>query len=690
MMTMRFRKFGKTYQLRIENANDLAQVLELNEALWVATSAPASAFSCDPKLMELINKDGSGRMNSQEMRDAIRWMLEVLSDTTLPASPDEPLKLSAIETSTPDGERLVSSAREVLEAQDCGGSEAVSLTQVREFLNKIKQRPLNGDGVVVPDAADGDVRRLIEDIVACGGNAEDASGKFGVDQPCLDGFIAAVRNLLDWREAGSGANADSLVPFGVDTPAIYKCVASIRQEVDAFFHACSVLRYDSAQSSHFATAKMEAVAATDREGMDEWLKSRPLAEVNAEGILPLSRERLNPYYADKVERLRDEVLPRVLKTASDMLDHTAWSKVNAALKPYGDYIQSKKGADVEILPPERLAAYRDGVLAEKVKKLIGEDNRMAQVRADAIKLERLLLYRGYLKRLANNFVSFSELYDMSDRALFEMGSLVMDGRWFNLALPVTDVAAHQQMAKESNIFTLYVEVEGLAGAAPFTVAVPAMAGAKGNLHVGKRGVFFDTEGKEHNARVTSIIANPISVREALCAPFVRLWGFLIGKIESMSTTSEKALQQQADAMLKVPQGGQPQTTGNGQLGSAGMLMGLSVSVAAVGSAFAFITKTLASLSRGQVVLGVLGAALVVMVPVSLIAIMKLRRQDLSALLEGCGWAINARMRPTREQRRQFTVTPRYPEGAEGAPSRRRMYLLLAIAAALLVILLVKN
>jgi hypothetical protein len=91
-----------------------------------------------------------------------------------------------------------------------------------------------------------------------------------------------------------------------------------------------------------------------------------------------------------------------------------------------------------------------------------------------------------------------------------------------------------------------------------------------------------------------------------------------------------------------------------------------------------------------VFLGVLGAALVVMVPVSLIAILKLRRQDLSALLEGCGWAINARMRPTREQRRQFTKPARLPLDAEGTPTRRLLYVLLAIVALLVVALVAQR
>jgi hypothetical protein len=644
--------------------------------------------------MDLINRDGSGRVNTQEIRGAVRWLLTMLKDVTFPETPGDPLKLETIRTESPEGKRLVSSAREVLTSLgDTAGAE-VSLQQVREFLAQMKEKPLNGDGIVVPAAADGDVRQLIEDVLDCTGSTEDASGKPGIDEPQLDAFMAAVRGLLEWRAAGSGVNADSLVPFGAQTPEIYGHYAAIESEVNAFFDACRLVQYDGKAAGHFETAALGDVKAMDREGMDGWLRERPLAGINAEGRLPLLRGQVNPFYAEKIENLRNEVLPHVLDAIPDDIGESSWLAVGDALKPYGDYIRSKQGANVEKLSPERLKTYCDGALADLVRKLIEEDRRISEVRAGVLMLEQLLLYRGHLLRLANNFVSFSELYDVSDRALFEMGSAVIDGRWFNLAFLVDNVAEHQKMAKESNIFTLYLEVEGLAGAESFSVAVPAMAGSKGNLQVGKRGVFFDTDGKEHNARVTHIIENPISVREALGAPFVRLWAFLLGKIESMSATSEKALQKQADGMFQAPPAGtQPQpggTPAKGQFNSAGMLMGLSVSVAAIGSAFAFITKTLTSLSRGQVFLGVLGAALVVMVPVSLIAILKLRRQDLSALLEGCGWAINARMRPTREQRRQFTKAARFPADAEGTPTRRLLYILLAIVAVLLVVLVLQR
>ncbi len=100
-----------------------------------------------------------------------------------------------------------------------------------------------------------------------------------------------------------------------------------------------------------------------------------------------------------------------------------------------------------------------------------------------------------------------------------------------------------------------------------------------------------------------------------------------------------------------------------------MMVGLSLSAAAIGSAFAFITKTLADLSGGQLIAGVVGAAVVIILPVSLIAVLKLRRQDLSSLLEGCGWAINARMRFDNAQRRRFTRRTPYPLDAIGTPQR---------------------
>ena len=117
-----------------------------------------------------------------------------------------------------------------------------------------------------------------------------------------------------------------------------------------------------------------------------------------------------------------------------------------------------------------------------------------------------------------------------------------------------------------------------------------------------------------------------------------------------------------------------------------MLVGISLSAAAIGSAMAFVTKTLADMSTVQILFSLMSAALVVAIPVTLIAVIKLRRQDLSSLLEGCGWAINARMRFNRAQRRQFTKRIGLPEGSSVAPRRRWLGVLLVIILLVLIVL----
>ncbi len=99
-------------------------------------------------------------------------------------------------------------------------------------------------------------------------------------------------------------------------------------------------------------------------------------------------------------------------------------------------------------------------------------------------------------------------------------------------------------------------------------------------------------------------------------------------------------------------------------------MGVGVAFAALSSALAFICKTLSSMSAWGIVISLLGVLAVLLLPISLLAIIKLQRQDLSSLLEGNGWAINSRLRLTRKQRKSFSRNGLYPADAEGTPRRR--------------------
>jgi len=684
---MQFRKYGAHYQLAIESAADMRSVLDLDEALWAATGAPVNAFRGDPALPRLLDADGNGRIKSDEVKQALQWLLDHLADASGLTRASGALALSAIRPGAPDGQGMHRAAAYILEAAGRPGAASIAIEDVRAFLADVQRRPLNGDGIVVAEAApDEETAAFIRDVVSCVGGAEDAAGVIGVQAGQVQSFMDALTGYLAWQERASVADR-AMLPFGDDTPAVCELVSRHATKIDQFFALCRLCRFRPRAAGRLSRcdAAFDPADLRDSAAVDAGLAEAPIADPAAGDALPLRGPQVNPLYADWLQAVAERVIvPLLGEEGPDALTEEQWRRIGAALAPYRAYLDEKTGVAVEKLSADRLRAYRDGPHAERTRALIEEDRKVATVAEAGRQLERLLLYHRDMFRFLNNFVSFRDLYDGASRALFEAGAAVIDGRWFDLAVEVEDPARHAARAELGSLFTMYLEIEAGNGGPSRVVALPATSGSRGNLGMGKRGVFFDVDGTEHDARIVRIVENPISLQEALLAPFARLWGFVVGKIEAMSTASERALQS-ATGSIVVPAPvapAQPAPAGGGTaIGRSGLLMGFGVSLAAIGSAFAFITKTFAALSAAEVLLGFAGAAFVVMVPVSFIAVLKLRRQDLSALLEGCGWAVNARMRLTRSQRRQFTRRPPYPHGATGAPRRCGVGRLFAVSAA---------
>ena len=91
-----------------------------------------------------------------------------------------------------------------------------------------------------------------------------------------------------------------------------------------------------------------------------------------------------------------------------------------------------------------------------------------------------------------------------------------------------------------------------------------------------------------------------------------------------------------------------------------LMMTGSVTFAALGSSFAYISSTFANLEYEKIlaVLGVMG--LVVLFPVLIVSAIKLYRRNISSILEASGWAINARMRLTSKMANILAPVPDKP------------------------------
>jgi len=682
---MAFRRFGRTHHLSIGTADDLAKVLDLDQAHWVATSAPTATLSCDATFLRFLDNDNRGRILACEVIEAIRWLLSNLRDRTGVTEGSSSLRLDAINIADQQGERIHGSVFKMLDRLGLADSPYITLDQVRQVKAQIESMSVSEAGVVLPSAADDDeIKQFIADIVATVGGAPHPSGPAGVGQGQLDEFGKQAKAHLDWTARGQipqGQSKSDVMPLGPRTAEAFDLYAGLRDKIDQYFAQCEAVAFEprAAELIGPRQADLQSLDLTDPQAIAEFVKDSPLAKPRSDRVLRLADD-VNPYYSANLAKLRTGVLEPALGESAATLSDVKWSKVKQLFAPYEAWTGGKAGTPVEPLGVQKLRAYLDPKFAGAVRALIAQSAKTA-IALDGIRLtEKLILYQANLLALANNFVSLPYLYDPSARAMIEMGTLVMDGRHFNLAVKVHDRSRHSSVAKTSNICVLYVEVLPGGDEQKYEVAVPVTSGGKGNLCVGKRGVFIDIAGRELDARVVQIIDNPISITEALVSPFQRIARLLTGKIEAMASAAEKKLDTTTatatDQLQKGVPPAQPARAGGGLL-VGGILMGGGVAVAALGSSAAYISKTLAGVETYKIVIGIAAAILAVMLPTSLIGLIRLRRRDLSAILEGSGWAINARMRLTLRQGRFFTQRPRLPKGASGV-RRKRWWFALAV------------
>ena len=702
---MRFIRQGKAYQLVIRNGFDLEEALRLDEALWVAMSAPNSAYTCDPKFIRLVDSDGNGNITTEEVKRAIQWLLEVYPDKgKITADFSGVLDLGEINTANPAGQAVEHSAQYILADLKCECRTRIDLATVRRFMEIHTSRPLNGDGVMTLNTAtecrDPDkvelMKELITDAVSATGGTADVDGSQGVTAEQYNAFLQAAGEYLAWRQRGELAAGDrntAIMPFGHDTAALAGLLAQHSALIDDFFRLCQMQFFDLRLEGKVlqSDGAPAALDSTPWPGMTAHLEALPIVQPNRSQSLPLfDDEAINPLYRAWWHDFTARIIIPVSGSGVQALDEAGWAKIKALFAPYQQYMAEIKGACCQAIPEERLRRYTaEPSLPELGADLARRDLAVAEVLKEATNVEKLLLYLANLVRLCNNFISFPDLYQRGIPTLFEYGRLVIDSRWFNLVLPVDNLAAHSALAQGSNLFIIYFEID--TKPSPKTMVAPVTIGDKGNLTVGKRGIFFDLTGAQFNAKIVKVIENPVCVQEALAAPFSKISKLLEARITALSDSSQKAIEggfakvindpKAIAALPPVKSAEAPKSTDKG-----GMLMGMGVAFAALSSALAFICKTLSSMSVWGIVISLLAVLAVLLLPISLLAIVKLRRQDVSSLLEGNGWAINARLRLTRSQRQSFSRNGEYPHGAVGTPRQRAGQILLAVLMLMAVLL----
>lgn len=684
-----FRNFGGMYQLRLESAEEIRYIRELEKARWSATSAPLEQFYCDAQVLAYLDTDNNGRIRVHELLDAQQWLYTNLASRDGFERASDELQLASLDPKAADAPKMKQLAEHMLKELGLASARSISLAQVRTFRSTYAGRFPNGDGVVPPEHADSpELAQLIKDIVAATGGSKDLGGSMGAGAAELASFLGSAQGALAWEAEGAVQTEaetpifPAVMPWGEATAAAAALIEELNDKVEQYFSQCDLLRVEpnAAARMQASAETLAGIDITSTEVLRKWTLSAPLAPPREDGLLDLSG-RLNPNYEAQLHKLAAEVLPRALGLTDKQrvrISPADWRKARELFAAHRAW-RARQPALAPALSTAQLGEYVKGELAAQLTALITKDSAVGEELQQFHNLEKLILLQRWLKEFLNNFVSFPALFNPARRALFIAGTMIIDGRELGFCVRVTDRAAHKRIAATSPIFIIYAELsrKSADGESRMEVAAAITTGTRGQIFIGKRGVFYDRDGLEWDAVVVDLIVNPISLWEAAIAPFVRLRDFVGDKIEKFaasktdaaesaardSATRKEASLIKADEAAKAPpKTPEPQNPAN----TTNLVIGLSLGFAAATSALALIFKAVIDTDPGKLISGLLMVVLVIAAFSAFLGFLKLRRRDLSTVLEACGWAMNLRMKLRRRLARLFTRRPGLPRGSKTA------------------------
>jgi len=648
-----FSRSGGFDQARLETAADLADLENLDLKLWAALACLVKGLEFDERTLALIDADHDGRVRAPEVINAVQWCEDHLKDLAALKAGSDSVPLAAISDRTDSGKAILASAKQILKDLGKADAAAISLGDVADTAKIFAQTRFNGDGIVPADSAeDPEEKQAVEDVLATVGSAVDRSGKPGVDTALVAEFFGQAAALVAWDDEG---RSDGVRGLGSDTEPAATSFGTVADKIEDWFTRSRLAVFDPRGATLLGPSETDLAALSARVlgPSHEEIEKLPLAAVTAGGALPLTRG-LNPAWERRIGDFVENVVRPILG-ARTTLEEDDWRELRRILDPYRLWLARKPAGSVAALSMERLRELVSGSTRSGIERLIAEDAALEAEYAKIASVEQAVRYRRELARLLRNLVSFADFYG-GRGASFQAGTLYLDARSCYLVIYVADAAKHAALAGLSSAFLAYCDITriGSDGTAEKKAIVAAFtSGDTDNLMVGRNGVFYDKKGRDWDATVTSVIQNPVSIRQAFWTPYKRVVRLVEEQIAKRAAEKEKASEtrleaaavQVANEPAAAPAAAPPAPKPPGAPGAApkkvdvGMVAALGVAVAGMATFLSTVFATFLGLGIWMP-LGILALVLAISGPSMLIAWLKLRRRNLGPILDANGWAVN--------------------------------------------------
>ena len=637
--TWNFFRTGGLDQVSLTTAADLLNLENLDQKLWVALSCPVKGLELDEATLAMIDTDGDGRIRVPELLAAIKWAAPRLKDVGDLLKGEASLPLSAINDASPEGKIILASAKQILTNVGKKGATAIATTDAANTEKIFSASALNGDGVIPPEATeDAATQALIKDIVACLGGVVDRTGSVGVTAEKVDAFFAELAAYLAWVEQSSGKD---IAVLGDATDAAVAALKAVRVKVEDYFGRCRLAAFDARAVGALNRAESEylAIAAKDLKITAEEVAGFPLARIEAGRALPLT-EGVNPAWAAALATLQKAAVAPVLGAGKQSLTEVEWAALNAGFSAYETWLGGKAGSAVEKLGLARVKEILAGTGRAALAALVAEDKALEPEFKAISEVNRLTHYSRDMRALLHNFVNFADFFSRDRWAIFQAGTLYLDSRSTELCIRVDGV---NPLAATSKVYIAYVDCKRPGGQA-MKIAACFTQGDSDFLYVGRNGVFYDRKGNDWDATITTIVDNPISIRQAFWSPykkFVRMIEEQVAKrAAAAEAESSSKLAAAAEKTANVDKSGAAAAPKKIDIGT---VAAMGVAVGAIGGALGAIATGLAKLAIWQLPLVFLALILVISLPSMIIAWIKLRQRTVGPILEGNGWAVNGRV-----------------------------------------------
>jgi hypothetical protein len=666
-----FFRAGGFDQVRLNTGADLMSLERLDQKLWVTLSCPTNGLEFDSRTLEMIDRDGDGRIRVPEIIEAVNWAGSILKDPDDLTRGSSVLPLSAINDQSFEGKKLLSSAKQILISLGKADTTEITIDDMANAAEIVARTRFNGDGIIPADAADdAAIGQIIGEIIDCLGPEEDKSGKPGISQDKLDQFFTDAQVFSEWwREAES--NAGSVFPLGESTIAAVAAFTALRDKAEDYFTRCRLAAFDTRALSALNRQEEEYIAVANKilsPSLEE-ISGFPLARIEAHKALPL-KEGVNPAWMTAVAAFDARVVKPLLADKA-ALTEAEWENIKAKFSPYCDWLSRKAGGTVEKLGIRRVREILNGNSKEMISDLIAKDRALESEFSSVASVEKLIRYYRDLSTLLHNFVSFSDFFTRKKKAIFQAGTLYLDGRSCELCVRVEDIDKHASLAALSRIYLTYCDCTRNGGTERMTIAAAFTGGDSDYLMVGRNGVFYDRKGQDWDATVVRVIDNPISVRQAFWSPYKQLAQMISRQIGKLAAARDKAVMEKA--ATKVAESGQKLAAGQAAAAApappfdvakfAGIFAAIGLAVGFIGTAIVSVVTGFFKLVWWQMPLVVVGLMLIISAPPVILAWLKLRQRTLGPILDANGWAVNARVRINVAFGSSLTKVAALPEGA---------------------------